>query len=140
VAGDRQRDQVVEVEVGTGQPGEVAGGQRLELLAGLVGAAGLAQQHGEGGPPAEVGGEPVHEPPQGRLQLGQPALLPPEPDQDDHVVDGDHRVVGPPAQGQGLPGQPLGLVEVAAQHRLAGPEQRGCQEKWSCPSSRAARS
>jgi hypothetical protein len=33
--------------------------------------------------------------------------------------------VGPLAQGQGLPGQPLGLVEVAAQHRLAGPEQRG---------------
>jgi len=63
VAGDRQRGQVVEVQVVAGQPGEVAGGQRLELLAGLVGAAGLAQQHGEGGPPAQVGREPVHEPP-----------------------------------------------------------------------------
>lgn len=72
-----------------------------------------------------MAGEPVDEPPEVRFQLGQPALFPAEPDQHDHVVDADHRVMGPPSQGQRLCGQPVGLVEVATQQLLAGPEQRG---------------
>jgi hypothetical protein len=48
-----------QVQVVAGQVGELVGLQPLDVLAGLVTAGGLAQQHGQGGPPAEVGRESV---------------------------------------------------------------------------------
>ena len=140
MAGDRKHGEVVEVQVVPGQAGEVVSRQPLEVCARLVRAAGLAEQHGKGGAPAGVRREPVHKPPERRFQLGQPSLLPAEPNQHDHVVDADDRVVGPLTDGQCFGGQPFRLVELASQQLLARPEQGTCQEKCSCCSSRAARS
>jgi hypothetical protein len=67
----------------------------------------------------------MDEAPEGRLQLGQPALSPTEPDQHDHVVDGHHQIVRPPSQGERLPGQAFRLIKAALEHCLARPEQRG---------------
>lgn len=55
VAGDSQDGEVVEVQVVAGETGEIVGRQLPDVLAGLVGTAGLAEQHGIRRPPAEIG-------------------------------------------------------------------------------------
>ena len=114
VAQQRHRDRPVEV---LGDIVEVAGGELLELVSGIVQPALFAQQRGQRRAPGRATRVVVDQLPGGVFELAHPALFAPDPEHLDRVVLRRGDRLRRRAGGERLRGQHVRAVELARQQR-----------------------